>query len=115
MKYALEFGLRGGAHTENQIVPTRDAVEKMARALVAVFTNDPHACGATARDWLMTKHATRLTWKNATHFVAISKLDGIPRGPASAALWRKPTGPELMDGQVHEHYAPSPLSDWGAP
>ena len=115
MKYALEFGLRGGAHTENQILPTRDAAEKMARALVSVFSNDPHASGATARDWVMTKHAKRMTWQSAAHFVAISKLDNVPRGPASAGLWRKPTGPELLQGQVCEHYAPSSLSDWAAP
>jgi hypothetical protein len=115
MKYVLEFGVRGGAHTENQILPTRDAAEKMARALVAVFANDPHGRGATARDWLFSKGVQRMTWTSPTHFVAVSVLDGIPRGPASAGLWRKPSGPELMDGQVREHYATSPLSDWSAP
>ena len=104
MKYVLEFGVRGGAHTENQVLPTRNAAEKMARALVFVFTGDPHANGATARCWTFSKHGRRMTWKNATHYVALSKLDGIPRGPASAGLWRKPTGPELLEGQVCEHY-----------
>jgi hypothetical protein len=104
MKYCLEFGVRGGAYTENQIVNTRDQAEKLARSLVAVFTNDPHASGATARDWLFSKHDKRMTWKNQSHFVALSKLDGKPRGPASAGLWRKPSGAELLENQVVPHF-----------
>jgi hypothetical protein len=104
MKYCVEFGVRGGAHTENQIMNTRDQAERLARSLVAVFTNDSHACGATARDWLFSKHDKRMTWKNSSHFVAVSKLDGAPRGPASAALWRKSTEPELLNGQVSSHF-----------
>ena len=100
MKYVLEFGERGGAHVENQIIPTRKLAEELARRLVMVFTNDPHAISASNRDWLFDKHCKRMTWKNATHFVAVSKLDGILRGPASAQLWRKPTGPELLSGTV---------------
>jgi hypothetical protein len=104
MKYVIEFGVRGGAHTENQTTNTRDQAERLARSLVAVFTNDPHACGATARDWMFSKHDKRMTWKSQTHFVAVSKLDGVMRGPASAGLWRKPTGPELLEGQVVSHF-----------
>ena len=100
MKYVIEFGVRGGAHTENLIVPTRELAESMARKLVMVFQNDPHANGATARDWLFDKGTVRFTWRSATHFVAVSKLDGVPRGPASGGLWSKPTGPELLECQV---------------
>ena len=105
MKDCVEFGVRGGAHTENQIMSTRDQAERLARSLVAVFENDPHANGATARDWLFSKHDTRMTWQSETHFIAVSKLDGIPRGPASAGLWRKATGPSLLTNQVISHFA----------
>lgn len=105
MKYCIEFGVRGGAHTENMILNTRDQAEKMARSLVAVFENDPFANGAGPRDWLFTKHDKRMTWQSQTHYVAVSKLDGVPRGPASAALWRKDTGPSLLEKQVIPHHA----------
>lgn len=104
MKYVLEFGVRGGAHVDNEVFSTRDQAERMARRLVMVFTNDPHAHGANERDWLFDKHVSRMTWKNKTHFVAVSKLDGKARGPASSGLWRKPESPELLDGQVVPHY-----------
>lgn len=105
MKYCVEFGVRGGAYTENQVMHTREQAERLARSLVAVFTNDPHAHGAGVRDWLFDKHVKRMTWKTPTHFVAVSKLDGVPRGPASAALWRKPSAPELLAGEVIPHFA----------
>lgn len=100
MKYVVEFGNRGGAHKDNLVVPTRELAETLARSLVMTFTNDPHAMGAGPRDWVFSKHDKRMTWTNETHFVAVSKLDGAPRGPASAALWRKPNGPELLSGTV---------------
>ncbi len=87
MKYILEFGNRGGAYTENVIVPTRKLAQQIARALVMTFENDPHAIGARRCDWLDI--APRETWKSEKHFVAVSKLDGAPRGPASAGLWRR--------------------------
>lgn len=95
MKYVIEFGVRGGAHTESLIVPTRKLAERLARNLVMVFKNDPHADGARACDWRLTPECERQTWQSATHFVSASKLDGVMRGPASAVLWRKPTA----DGQ----------------
>jgi hypothetical protein len=104
MKYCVEFGVRGGAHTENQVMHTRDQAERLARSLVAVFENNPHANGATARDWFFTKHDKRMTWQSETHFVAVSKLDGAPRGPASAALWRISTGASLLTNQVIPHF-----------
>jgi hypothetical protein len=95
MKYVIEFGVRGGAHTDSLIVPTRKLAERLARNLVMVFKNDPHADGARACDWQLTPECEGQTWQSSTHFVSVSKLDGVMRGPASAALWRKPT----VDGQ----------------
>lgn len=100
MKYVLEFGVRGGAHTENFVLPTRKLAEDLAGKLVMVFTNDPmHPAAGGAWAW-WPKNCSRLTWRSASHFIAISELDGVARGPASAALWRKPAGPELMNEQV---------------
>jgi hypothetical protein len=104
MKYVIEFGNRGGAHVDNIILPTRELAEKLARCLVMSFENDPHVNGAGSRDWLISKQGRRMSWKSATHFVAISKLDGKPRGSASAGLWRKATGPELLANSVFESY-----------
>lgn len=95
MKYVIEFGVRGGAHTDSLVVPTRKLAERLARNLVMVFKNDAHADGARACDWQLTPECERQTWQSSTHFVSVSKLDGVMRGPASAALWRKPTA----DGQ----------------
>ncbi|CAB4171524.1 hypothetical protein UFOVP920_6 [uncultured Caudovirales phage] len=114
MRYVVEFGNRGGAHTDNLVLPTRKAAEILARKLVMVFTNDPHANGATDSDWVMWKGCARMTWKSAAHFVAISKLDGVPRGSASGGLWKKPTGPELLSDTVCE-WSARDSALWGAP
>jgi hypothetical protein len=53
---------------------------------------------------MFDRYSRRMTWKSKTHFVAVSKLDGVPRGPAAADLWRKPTGLELLEGTVCVHY-----------
>ena len=103
MKYVLEFGVRGGAHTENLIVPTRKLAQEMARKLVLVFTNDPHNLAAAPMAWRMHPACTRETWQSSTHYISVSKLDGVMRGPASAGLWRKPLGAELLS----EHVIPS--------
>lgn len=103
MKYILEFGVRGGAHTENLTVPTRKLAEEIARKLVLVFTNDPHHPAAAPRAWLFFKGCPRQTWQSATHYISVSKLDGVMRGPASGGLWRKPTGPELLSETVIPH------------
>lgn len=103
MKYVIEFGVRGGAHTENLIVPTRKLAEELARKLILAFTNDPHHPAAAPIAWRLPAACPRQTWQSATHYVVMSKLDGVPRGPASASLWRKPAGPELMSEQVIPH------------
>ena len=104
MKYVIEFGNRGGAHTDNLILNTSDAAKKLAASLVMVFCNNPHVAGALLNDWAFEKHCTRKTWVNKSHFVAVSVLDGKPRGPASASLWRKPVEDELLAGTVSSYY-----------
>lgn len=104
MKCVVEFGVRGGAHTESLTLPNQKLASQLARGLVAAFTNDVHSKGATQDDWDMSRFEWRRSWQSATHFVALSKLDGVPRGPASAGLWRKPSGPELLQGDVIPHF-----------
>ena len=86
MKYVLEFGRVGGAHTDNIVVPTRKLAERLARAIAGSYANDATLAGGRA--WTLDKHTVRKTWTDHTFFVAVSKLDGEPRGPASARLWK---------------------------
>jgi hypothetical protein len=103
MKYVIEFGVRGGAYTENLVVPTPALAGRIARGLVLAFTNDPHHPAAAPTEWRFPRACPRQSWSSSTHFIAVSKLDGVPRGPASAALWRKPVGPELLAESVIPH------------
>jgi len=89
MKYVVEFGNRGGAYVESLVVPSWAIADQIARGLVAAFENNPNAVGARHSDWVMPKGIVRATWASQTHFVAVSKLDGVPRGPASRHLWKK--------------------------
>lgn len=99
MKYVLEFGVRGGAHTENLIVPTQKLAQEMARKLVLTFSNDPHHPAAALTEWQFPRSCPRMTWQSPTHYVSVSKLDGVMRGPASATLWR----PETLSEHVIPH------------
>lgn len=98
MKFVLEFGNRGGMHVDNIVLPSLELAQKLARCLVMTFANDPHANGATNGDWHFGRGIVRAVWKDANHFVAVSKLDGIPRGPAANNAWRKQES--LLEGTV---------------
>lgn len=76
MKYVLEFGRVGGAHTDNIVIPTRKLAERLARAIAGSFAND--ATLASGRGWTFDKRTVRMTWANHEFFVAVSKLDGEP-------------------------------------
>ena len=86
MKYVVEFGVRGGAHTGNLVVPTQRLAKELANNLVRVLLNDP----CTPEFWAFDKgrKVRRASWISATHFVSISPLDGVARGPASNTLWK---------------------------
>lgn len=102
MKYCLEFGIRGGAYTETQIIPTAKLAEALAKTLTAAFTNNPWA--TSTLDWKFNRDSvTRKTWQSKTHFVALSKLDGVPRGPASPQLWRKDNETQAQLNKVLNH------------
>lgn len=89
MKYVVEFGVRGGAHTDNLVVPTQKLAKELANNLVMVFSNDP----SNKEFWAFAKgrKVQRSSWTSSTHFVSVSPLDGVMRGPASNELW-KPVG-----------------------
>ena len=89
MKTVIEFGVKGGAYTENQVFPTIESGIRMACALVSVLKNDPLSPSASPENWRVRRDQPRICWENSTHFVALSILDGVARGPASAKLWKK--------------------------
>lgn len=103
MKCVLEFGVRGGAHVDNLIFPSARLAILTAARLVMVFTNDPHSPSAYPHNWKVNARNPRNTWTSATHFVAVSLLDGVPRGAAAAGLWRKPGPGELTAIAGGEH------------
>lgn len=93
MPYVLEFGVKGGAHTDNIVVPSLKLAVKMACALVHVFSNDGSHPSAKPENWWIGsrqsgKRTNRESWENQTHFVALSRL-GECEGSASAHLWKK--------------------------
>lgn len=84
MKYVLEFGRRDGQHADNVILPNRKLAVQLAQNLERVFTG----CPLASISWEY-RGAPRLVWQSPTRFIAISKLDGKDRGPASGLLWRR--------------------------
>lgn len=89
MKCVIEFGNRGGSHIDNLIFPNVKLAVKTACAIGAMITNDPFASPARNGFWLINKNNPRRIWQSKTHFIAISILDGVERGCASAGLWHK--------------------------
>jgi hypothetical protein len=51
--------------------------------------HEVHLSSANRSWWKLEKNEPRKTWTSCLHFVALSKLDGVPRGAAAASLWRK--------------------------
>ena len=84
MKVVLEFGKRGGAHVDNLVFPSKKLAMQTADALVAVLSV------SRGRPPKLKLHpdAPRASWQSKTHFVAVTVLDGVARGPASDELWK---------------------------
>lgn len=51
MKYVLEFGRVGGAHTDNIVIPTRKLAERLARAMGVRFTFSRINARLSGGDW----------------------------------------------------------------
>lgn len=101
MKHVIEFGVRGGAHTSITL-PSGKLAASMASSIVGVLLNDHGAPDAKLSEWKLAHNCPRRSWTSSTHFVSVSKLDGVMRGPASPSLWstfvpwslnRSPLGP----------------------
>jgi len=91
MAFILEFGLKGGAHVDNVVVPTAKLADKLARNLVNVFSSKyDDKCEV----WSITTekhHRThREWWQSETHFVALTRVgNSTTDGSASSVLWFK--------------------------
>ena len=85
MNCILEFGVRGGAHTDKMIVGSASLASALATNLVRVFENNPNY----KIDFKINSKMPRKSWQSSSHFVSISVLDGVMRGPASTHLWKK--------------------------
>ena len=86
-KYVVEFGNRGGSYSENIVLSTELAARQVAANFVR-SVGGIHDKGASTYDWFMLKGIYRKSWQGPEHFVAISLLDGVMRGPAATKLWR---------------------------
>ena len=91
MKYCLEFGARGGRLSSQLVIPQSNLARRMAADLVHVL-HDPkeHPVGCLQHEWHLTQEYPRLVWVSMAHYVSLSLLDGVDRGPASAWYWPLP-------------------------
>lgn len=87
MKHVLEFGTRRGQYTDNIVLPNRATAMNVAANLARVLSGNTDA-GRGFVHYASSRAEPRTVWQSNTHFIAVSALDGIPRGPASAVLWK---------------------------
>ena len=86
MKAVLEFGVRGGYHTDNVILPNAKLAQQIALNIARSY-GGPDTL--TLSDFRVGVKCSRASWSSSTHFVSVSALDGVMRGPASSTLWKK--------------------------
>ena len=89
MKCVLEFGVRGGQCHENAVIPTIKLAQELAYNIQRVLTNNAGEGYNTLKGWKLKVDRPRISWQSSTHYVSITLLDDVPRGPASAYLWKK--------------------------
>ena len=87
MKFVIEFGNKKGYHKDNLVVNSAKQAEEIAKSLAMIFSNKLN--NISSRSFEITKATYRITWQSETHFVAVSRLDGIDRGSASNNLWKE--------------------------
>jgi hypothetical protein len=91
MKYCLEFGMRGRYLSSQIVVPTGKLARRLASNLVHVLHPPLEGVvGCHDSDWELSAQYPRRVWISTTHYVALSLLDGVDRGPASARYWNVP-------------------------
>lgn len=88
MKYVIEFGIRGGAHVDNIIVPTLALAIKLANSTQFILSAGNTDHSADKDYWKVGKSVPRKSWNSATHYVSLSCLDDVARGSASSVLWK---------------------------
>lgn len=92
MRYVIEFGIRGGNHSGEIVLNSKKTGAELAAAIVHVFLGEEGECRLSSANrswWKLKKNEPRKTWTSSSHFVALSKLDGVPRGSACSTLWRR--------------------------
>ena len=93
MKTIVEYGVRGGTCAETTL-PSIKQGQELAANLTWVLSNGKapyiHCTHGGATYWRVTKSDPRAIWQSETHYVALSLLDGVPRGPAAPALSKLP-------------------------
>lgn len=86
MKVVVEFGVRGGRYFDNLVCDSARKGADLAYRLAYVSGRDAQK----RDDFLVSRGQPRISWQSATHFVSVSVLDGVARGPAACKLWVKP-------------------------
>ena len=89
MKFCIEFGVRGGYNVDNIVVSGNPIAAKICSSLVMVFENSTETSSSKLKTWMLENNCPRMSWSSPTHFVSLSKLDGMDRGSASSKLWKK--------------------------
>lgn len=96
-RYVVEFGRRGGAHTDNIVVTSEIAARKIAANFVRAVDSLAEK-GSAQHDWFMLKGVFRKSWQGVSYFAAISLLDGVDRGSAAEKLWKVGPLPQGFQG-----------------
>lgn len=87
MKAVLEFGVRGGAHVDSIVIPTTKLAAVLASSIASVLDIEPE--GTRETDFTVSRLRPRVSLTDNNHFVSVTALDRVLRGPASSNLWRK--------------------------
>lgn len=87
MRACLEFGRKGGFHVDNLVLPSVVLGAKIASCLANLLSD--RISDYSYQYFIVNRSTPRVTWENSEFFVALSRLDGVQRGPASAKLWKR--------------------------
>jgi len=82
MKAVLEFGIRGGRHVDNLVLPSAALAARAASSVAHVLM------GEVTTDFTVSRRSPRVALVDSKHFVAVTLLDGVDRGPAATKAWR---------------------------
>ena len=89
MKTIVEYGVRAGAYAQI-ILPSIKKGQELAKDLAWVFSDCGVHLAGMMPYWQVSKDKPRVTWQSDTHFVALSLLDGVPRGPVTSEMYKLP-------------------------